>query len=361
MRLTRRAGGRLALGMLGGIFGAGQALPAESDRPTGKTFYYSGPLSDHFDGTRFFNPGGRAEPRGFAEVLKWRFSGGRQSWPDLYPSPFPQARPSEAARTGVRAILVGHATFLLQIGGLSILTDPVWSERASPFSDIGPRRHNPPGVAFEALPRIDAVLISHNHYDHLDLPTIERLWHRDRPHIVAPLGNDAIIKARDPAIAVTTLDWGEHVALAPGIRVSAVPAQHWSARTLNDRNHALWAGFVLTARGRTVYFAGDTGFGDGHIFRAIAARHRRIDLALLPIGAYEPRWFMTDQHMNPNDAAQAFQLLGARQALGFHWGTFQLTDEAVDKPAIDLDRALAKRAIPPSRFLAARPGQSWVG
>lgn len=361
MRLTRRGGGRLALGMIGSILGTGRAHPAEIGGPAGRTFYYSGPLSDHFDGARFFNPDRRAEPRGVGDVLRWRLSGSRQSWPDRYPSPFAAARPSGLTPVGLRAIFVGHATFLIQIGGLSILTDPVWSERASPFSGVGPRRHNPPGIAFDDLPPIDAVLISHNHYDHLDLSTIERLWRRDQPQIIAPLGNDAIIQARDPAIVVTTLDWGQRTVLAPGATVSAVPAQHWSARTLNDRNHALWAGFVIEARGRTVYFAGDTGFGDGRIFSGIAAGHRRIDLALLPIGAYEPRWFMAEQHMNPDDAVRAFQRLRAKQALGFHWGTFQLTDEAVDLPALDLGRALATRDIPSKRFLAARPGQVWPG
>jgi L-ascorbate metabolism protein UlaG (beta-lactamase superfamily) len=260
----------------------------------------------------------------------------------------------------MRATLVGHATFLLQVGGLSILTDPVWSDRASPFSAVGPRRHNPPGIAFDDLPRIDAVLISHNHYDHLDLPTLGRLWLRDRPLILAPLGNDAIIRAENSGIVVTTLDWGGKVTIG-GLTVTAVPAQHWSARGLTDRNHALWAGFVVTGGGRTIYFAGDTGFGSGRHFRAIAARHRRIDLALLPIGAYEPRWFMAAQHMNPDDAVQAMRLLGARQALGYHWGTFQLTDEAVDQPTRDLAEALAKRQIFADRFLAMRPGEVWQG
>lgn len=360
MRWTRRSAGRLALGGLADIVGAGRARPAETGTPSGRTFYYSGPISDHFDGERFYNSRGRSEPRSIAEVLNWRLSGSREEWPDTYPSPFAGARPPKSGQAGFRAILVGHATFLLQIGGLSILTDPIWSERASPFWTVGPRRHNPPGVTFDDLPRIDAVLISHNHYDHLDLPTIERLWRRDRPLFVAPLGNDAIIRARDPAIAVTTLDWGEQTALGRGVRATAVPVQHWSARTLNDRNHALWAGFVVTGHGRTVYFAGDTGLGDGTVFRRVAARHQRIDLALLPIGAYEPRWLLADQHMNPDDAVQAFRLLRADQALGFHWGTFQLTDEGVERPALDLRLALAKRGIPNNRFLAMRPGQTWV-
>jgi hypothetical protein len=167
--------------MIGSILGAGRANSAEKGGPTGRTFYYSGPLSDHFDGVRFFNPDRRAEPRSLEDALRWRLSNARQTWPYPYPSPFPSARPSSLSPVELRAILVGHATFLLQIGGLSILTDPVWSERASPFPAVGPRRHNPPDIAFDDLPRIDAVLVSHNHYDHLDLSTIERLWSRDRP------------------------------------------------------------------------------------------------------------------------------------------------------------------------------------
>jgi L-ascorbate metabolism protein UlaG (beta-lactamase superfamily) len=359
MRWTRRAASRLALAALGGAI-TGRARAEEPKAATGRSFYYSGPVSDHFDGERFFNPDGAVTPGGLLQVLRWRLTNPRQDWPDPYPSPFAGARPGPPGRD-LRATLVGHAPFLLQIGGLSILTDPVWSQRASPFSAVGPRRHNPPGVAFDDLPRIDAVLISHNHYDHLDLPTLQRLWRRDRPLIVAPLGNDAIVRAYDASIEVATLDWGQQTALGRGVSATAVPAQHWSARAPTDRNHALWAGFVVTGGGRTVYFAGDTGFGSGKVFQGVAARHRPIDLALLPIGAYKPRWFLQQQHMNPDDAVRAFGLLRARQALGFHWGTFQLTDEGVEEPVNDLAKALAVRGIVETRFLAMRPGQVWSG
>jgi L-ascorbate metabolism protein UlaG (beta-lactamase superfamily) len=328
------------------------------------SFYYQGPPSDHFDGQRFFNPGSTADPRGLGDVLRWRLTEEAEPWPEHYPSPFGEAQPRPASPADLRVTLVGHATFLIQIGGLAILTDPVWSERASPFAFVGPRRHNPPGIRFDDLPRIDAVLISHNHYDHLDLPTLERLWRRDRPRIVAPLGNDTIIRTTHPEIAVTAVDWGDAVTLpagrGPGIVVTAEPVHHWSARAVSDRNHALWAAYVLDGGRRRVLFAGDTGFDEGRPFRRIAARHPRMDVALLPIGAYEPRWFMRAQHMDPDDAVQALGILQARQALGYHWGTFRLTNEGAERPARDLAAALAARSVAPRRFLAMQPGQVWT-
>ena len=357
MTWSRRRFNRL---LATGALLAGGSARAEAQAGS---FYYRGPPSDHFDGRRFFNPGDDPEPRGVGEVLRWQATRTPEPWPESYPSPYADASVRPPAPRELRVTLVGHATFLIQTAGLTILTDPIWSERASPFAFAGPRRHNPPGIRFDDLPRIDAVLISHNHYDHLDLPTIGRLWQRDRPRIVAPLGNDAVIRAADPAIAVTAVDWGDSVALGreggPAATVTAEPVHHWSARATTDRNHALWAGYALKADGRTLFFAGDTGFAEGRPFRRAAARHPRIDVALLPIGAYEPRWFMRAQHMNPDDAVQAMGLLGARQALGFHWGTFQLTDEGVDRPAADLAIALRTRRIAPSRFVASRPGQTW--
>ena len=346
-RFTKLIG---ALPLLGAASGA---------RASEGGFYYNGPPSDHFDGQRFFNPGG-TPPRGLGEFLRWRLTEREVPWPEAYPSPFQDTPPSRLEQRDLRVSFVGHATFLIQMAGRNILTDPTWSERASPVTFAGPRRYNPPGIRFEDLPRIDAVLISHNHYDHMDLSTVARLWQRDRPRIVAPLGNDTVIRAHHPDIAVTALDWGDRLELASGLQAIVEPAHHWSARATNDRNHALWASFVLCGGGRSLYFAGDTGFGGGRHFQGIAARHPGPDVALLPIGAYEPRWFMAPHHMNPEDAVRAFQILKARSALGFHWGTFKLTNEGVDQPPRDLTAALRTRGIDARRFAAMRPGQVWT-
>jgi L-ascorbate metabolism protein UlaG (beta-lactamase superfamily) len=332
---------------------------AWSARAAEGSFYYNGPRTDHFDGERFFNPGGQ-QSRGLGEFLRWRFTEKSVSWPEVYPSPFRDIPPARVQGRELRISFVGHATFLIQTGGHNILTDPIWSERASPFPFAGPRRYNPPGIGFEHLPPIDAVLISHNHYDHLDIPTLARLWQRDRPKVVAPLGNDTVIRSQLPNIEVTALDWGSRWELAPGLQALVEPAHHWSARATNDRNHALWASYILRTAGPSVYFAGDTGFGEGRHFRQIATRHPHLDVALLPIGAYEPRWFMAPHHMNPKDAVQALGILKAGSALGFHWGTFKLTNEAIDQPPRDLADALREVGMPARRFTPMRPGQVWT-
>ena len=354
--LTRR---RLAA-LLGAMPALG-SLPWFGGCTAGGRAGHAGPVSDHFDGTRFFNPGG-AGPRGLLDLARWQLAGRGEDWPEAYPSPFPPDRPPRrVAGAALRVSFVGHATFLLQGAGLNILTDPVWSERASPFSFAGPRRVNPPGIAFDDLPPIDVVLLSHGHYDHLDVETLARLWRRDRPRIVAPLGNDAAIRGHDPAIAVTAADWGDTVPLGNGVEAVLEPVHHWTARGLTDRNRALWCGFVLRGLGDGVFFAGDTGFDGGRPFRRVAGRHGALGLALLPIGAYEPRWFMASQHMNPAEAVRSFGLLGARRALGYHWGTFRLTNEGVERPLADLAAALADEDVDPARFIAARPGQVWPG
>jgi len=349
--LSRRSFVRL-IGSLPFLSAASQANSAPG------SFYYRGPPSDHFDGRRFFNPGGERS-RSFVDFLHWQLTKNAVPWPEAYPSPFHDKPPARVGKRDLRISFVGHATFLIQIAGQNTLTDPIWSERASPVPFAGPRRHNLPGIPFENLPQIDAVLISHNHYDHLDLPTLARLWERDRPRIVVPLGNDTIIRAQHPEIAVTALDWGDRITLAPGLQVLVEPAHHWSARATNDRNHALWASFVVRGGGRSIYFAGDTGFGDGRHFHAIAARHPGLDVALLPIGAYEPRWFMAPNHMNPEDAVRAFRILKAKSALGYHWGTFRLSDEGIEEPPQDLATALQAQGISVRRFAAVRPGQVW--
>jgi L-ascorbate metabolism protein UlaG (beta-lactamase superfamily) len=323
--------------------------------------YYAGPVSDHFDGTCFFLPGQPTTARkgSLLTIAKLRFSGTRARWPKHFPSPHANAKPPERA-PGLRITLVGHASFLIQIAGRNLLVDPVWSRRASPTQWLGPRRANPPGIALTDLPPIDAVLITHNHYDHMDLATIRRLWQAHRAPIIAPLGNDPILRAAHRDLPVTVMDWHDRHDLAPGLSVTLLPSQHWSARGLNDRRMALWGSFLFQIPGFSLLHIGDTAYGDGGTFRDIRARYGAPDLAIIPIGAYEPRWFMHTAHVNPAEAVQAMQDLGATQALGHHWGTFQLTDEPIEAPAQDLALALAAQSIPPERFLALRPGQAWV-
>ena len=337
---------------LAAVTGAGYVTAARS-----RNRYYQGPPSDHFDGVRFSNLDG-SKDRGFAEFLRWQLGGGREDWPGSYPSPFHDRPPARV--DGLRVTLVGHASLLIQTAGVNVLVDPHWSERASPVSFGGPRRVNPPGIAFEDLPPIDAVLITHNHYDHLDLPTVARLWHAHRPRILAPLGNDAIIRAYDDAIPVETGDWGAAFALSGSVTAHLVPALHWSARGLNDRRMALWGAYVLATPSGQIHHVGDTGYGDGAVFRAVRERFGRMRLATLPIGAYEPRWFMRPQHMNPEEAVRAMQDLGAEQALGHHWGTFRLTDEGIERPIEALAAALQAQGVPAERFRAMRPGEVWA-
>jgi L-ascorbate metabolism protein UlaG (beta-lactamase superfamily) len=341
----------LGLPALAALGGAAYAAVARARNP-----YYGGPSTDHFDGVRFFTPG-QPPDKGLAELLRWQLGGGRANWPETFPNPFQDRPPARV--DGLRVALVGHATLLIQVAGLNILADPVYAERASPLSFAGPRRVNPPGVAFDDLLPIDAVLLTHNHYDHLDVEAVSRLWRRDRPRILAPLGNDAIIRGHDAAVAVETRDWGQSVPLSPRIAAHLEPCLHWSARGLNDRRMALWCAFLLTTPAGPIYHVGDTGYGDGGMFRAVLDRFGPPRLALLPIGAYEPRWFMQPQHMNPTEAVRAMADCGAVQALGHHWGTFRLTNEGVEEPTQALAAALEAAEVPPERFRALRPGEVW--
>lgn len=318
--------------------------------------YYAGPRSDHFDGLRFFNPGQRGSDRSMLEVLRWKLRFGAASWPRHVP--IRPARPL-ARVEGLRVTMVGHATLLIQAAGRNLLTDPVWSQRASPLRFAGPMRATAPGIAFEDLPTIDTVLLSHNHYDHLDLATLARLHARDAPLIVTPLGNDAIVRGAIAGARVVTGDWGDRVALDGGATVDIVAANHWSSRGISDRRMALWGGFMLRTSAGLIYFAGDTGYGEGALFRALRADYGTPDLALLPIGAYAPRWFMAPQHADPSEAVRILLDLNARAALGIHWGTFQLTDEPREEPARLLRSAAVAAGLDPTRFIAAEPGTVW--
>jgi L-ascorbate metabolism protein UlaG (beta-lactamase superfamily) len=277
----------------------------------------------------------------------------RTPWPSHVPveprRPPPPAHPDEAIVT-----FIGHSTFLIQTSLGNILTDPIYSERAGPMKFVGPRRVRRPGIAFDDLPQISMVLVSHNHYDHLDLPTLRALDRRFHPLFVTPLENGAVLKP-DGIRRVQELDWWEDATTtAPGIWLT--PAQHFSSRGLFDRNRALWGGFVISTPSLRIFFAGDTGYG--RHFREIRERYGRVDLALLPIGAYEPRWFMEAIHMNPAEAVQAHLDLEARQSIGMHFGTFRLALEGIEDPVTDLEKELLAREVPSKSFQTLGFGDS---
>jgi L-ascorbate metabolism protein UlaG (beta-lactamase superfamily) len=311
---------------------------------------YRGPTSDHFDGRRFRNA--RENARGFLDFLRWmrtREAVPWRAWTEGTRFPPPPARVED-----LRVTFVNHATALLQTAGANIVTDPVWSERVSPVSWAGPRRHRPVGVAFEDLPRIDLVAVSHNHYDHLDLATLSRLAGRDHPVFVTGLGNRALLEARGVDRAVE-LDWWQSREVSEGLTVTCVPVQHFSGRGLGDRNRTLWCGFVFSTAAGDLFFAGDTGYSD--LFRRIGDRFPALRLALLPIGAYRPEWFMGPVHASPAEALQIHRDLGARTSVAIHFGTFRLTDEGQEEPAEEIGRLLAREPEPKPRFWVMENGE----
>jgi L-ascorbate metabolism protein UlaG (beta-lactamase superfamily) len=340
--------GFAAIGAIAGVFGL----------RTASAPYYGGPVSDHFDGTRFFDPHS-SPPKSLATLLRWYMGREKAEWPAWVPSPYSDRPPARVAGLEWRLSYVGHASWLLQTAGLNILIDPVWARRVSPVSFLEPVRVNDPGIAFDALPPIDAVLVSHNHYDHLDTTTLAALITPHRPRVITPLGNDTIMRANDDAIRAEAHDWYERIALASGVAVTLVPSRHWSARGPLDRNKALWAAFVIDTPAGRIFHVADSGYGDGFHFRDARERFGPFRLAILPIGAYEPRWFMRDQHMNPEEAVMAFRDSGAQLALGHHYGTFQLTDEAIDAPIEALKVARAAAGISAETFRVLRPGEAW--
>lgn len=316
--------------------------------------YYRGPVSDHFDGERFFNPDGDEALRppagrsrgGF--LIRYLLSRDeRPAWPEQV-AVRQSVPPARVEGERMLVTWVGHATALVQTQGLNILTDPVWSEKAGPFG-LGPRRVAAPGVAFDDLPKIDLVLVSHAHYDHLDLATLKRLWARDRPRIVTSLGNDSIIGGA--GVPATALDWGGRVAVKPGIEVVVTPAHHWTSRWMTDRNRALWSGFVVRLPGGNLFYSGDTGAGDFG-WATAAAGEGPIRLALLPIGAFRftEGQMASGAHMGPLDAVEAFRRSGASRGIGVHWGTFRLSYEGYDTPPRLLEAAMRCAGMAPARF-----------
>ena len=318
--------------------------------------YYKGPSSDHFDGVQFYNPWNRRY-HSFWSFLRWRFQAKPKSWPKKVAS-LKDTPPAHVPGSTLRVSFVGHSTVLIQTENMNILTDPIWSERASPFAWLGPKRVAAPGISFDQLPKIDLILVTHNHYDHLDLPTLKKLWDRDQPLILAPLGNDVVIHTVYSDIVVDTLDWHQNTKIG-NITVHLEPIQHWSARNLRDRDKALWGAFVIESPSGKIYFAGDTGYGTGDHFRKTVENFGPFRFAMLPIGACEPRWFMNYAHMNPEEAVVAHQVLNGPYTLAIHHATFQLADEGYDDPVRELASAKLKHQIKDEWFRALKVGEAW--
>jgi len=294
------------------------------------TTYYSGPISDHFDGVRFYNPG-KPHPHTLWDILKWRLTTDPRPWPQSVNNEFEDNPPSSVRGEQLRVSWVGHVTFLLQTHGVNILTDPVWSDRASPVDWAGPKRVHAPGIKMENLPPIDLILISHNHYDHLDVKTLQSLWNRDKPRIIVPLGNDQIIKDFDSNIQVEAYDWKTTIKINEDIKIGVEPMHHWSARGLFDWNKALWAAFVIKTPSGNIYFVGDSGYGNGDNFKEVLHQYESFRLALLPIGAFSPRWLVAYSHMSPLEAIAAFKDLNTPRSIPIHYATFPLADDGYDE------------------------------
>jgi len=276
----------------------------------------------------------------------------RTPWPSALPVTTVQPPPLGGASAAVT--FIGHSTFLIQTPAGHLITDPIYALKAGPFGWFGPRRVRRPSVAFDDLPRISTILLSHNHYDHCDLRTLRALQERFQPQVITPLGNARLLGSAG-ITRVEELDWWSESRESP-FRVGLTPAQHFSARTPLDRNRALWGGFVFSAGGVRMFFAGDTGYAPH--FREVRARWGRVDLAFLPIGAYQPRWFMKDVHMDPAEAVQACQDLGSPASIAMHFGTFQLTTEGIDEPLRALERTLDGHGMPRDAFRALGFGES---
>jgi L-ascorbate metabolism protein UlaG (beta-lactamase superfamily) len=298
-------------------------------------------VSDHFDGTRFYDP--KVDYKNtFWATLKWQLNKESKAWPDKVSVTHYDIPPQRVYGDDLRVSNIGHVTFLIQTQGLNILTDPIWSQRASPVTFAGPKRVIDPGIKFEDLPPIDVVWISHNHYDHLDIKTIERLWVAHKPRIIAPLGNDKVVASYNKDIVVETYDWGDQVEISKAVKFHLSPMQHWSARGIWDRNKALWAALTIQTDGGNIYFIGDSGYGNGRYFKRDKQKFGSFRLALLPMGAYEPRWFMEYAHMNPDDMLKAYIDLGEPYTVPSHYDVFKLTDEGWGEAKVVLKEAMQK-------------------
>ncbi len=314
-------------------------------------------MSGHYDGRRFHNRNGSDKHLGDISRFLWTSLFNEQPWPKWRDNPPADAIEPQVS-SGIRATYINHATVLVQVAGLNILTDPVWSERVSPVAFAGPKRVRAPGIPLSDLPEIDLILISHNHYDHLDTASLRAIRQQQdkEPLIVSGLGNQQLLRKQGYPSA-TELDWGGSLLLGD-ITIHFVECQHRSGRGALDQMKTLWGSFVLETPEGAIYFAGDTGYSEH--FREQGERWGPFALSLLPIGAYEPRWFMQDIHLNPEEAVRAHRDLRSQQSLGIHFGVFQLTWEAIDDPLVDLADALESQGVASDTFWVLEPGKGAV-
>ena len=319
---------------------------------------YTGPKSSHFDGKYFFNriPDDKSAWDMLQITAGLLFTA--EEWPEWIENQ-PRPAPIERVQSGAISVtFINHATVLIQVDGINILTDPIYSLRASPLQWAGPKRVRPPGIRFEDLPPIDVILISHNHYDHLDIDTLKKLHTHNpqgnSPLILAGLGNGQLFQEHG-LTHFRDLDWGQRVSVQ-NVEFIFSEGQHRSGRGLADQMKTLWGGFVIRTSQGAIYFAGDTGYGPH--FRHAREQYGAFVLSLLPIGAYEPRWFMKPIHLNPREAVRAHLDLASQQSLGIHFGTFQLTYEGMDQPIHDLKQALHELDVPQSEFWSLEFGEA---
>lgn len=315
------------------------------------------PITDHFNGQRFTNPtlAEQISP-GISDIFGM-IREGRPDWPTRLENAGLPKLDVDLGQDGIALTFVNHVTFLIQMPGVTILTDPVWSERTSPVSWFGPRRVRDPGLAFDALPFVDVVLISHNHYDHLDLATLKQLNARFSPLFLVPLGNRALLESAGIA-NVQEMDWWDARDVSSATRITFTPSQHSSGRGVFDRDRTLWGSFFIKHGNRSLYFGGDGGYSGQ--FTEIRQRLGAPDIALLGIGSYVPRWFMKPLHKNPAEAVRAHLDLGATLSIGMHMGTFQLAGETFEQPFTELADALAREGIDPDRFITLQEGETWL-
>jgi len=313
---------------------------------------YSGPVNDHFDGKKFINPDG-VKPQGFSAVFKWLFT--RERIKRTYVNAPYGEKPADHIGSGLRITFVNHSTFLIQIDGLNILTDPIWSDRASPFSWAGPKRLRPPGIRLEDLPKMDIILLSHNHYDHLNVSTLRWLYEKFHPRIFTSLGVKVFLEKKKIFGAVE-MDWWNDVPINDNLKIACVPAQHFSGRGMFDRDATLWSGFVIRRKGESIYFVADTGYSES-MFREIGKKFAPIKVAIIPIGAYKPRWFMSPIHTSPEESVKIHLDLRSQKSIASHFGTFPLGDDIREGALEDLNMAKQKFNLSPDAFLVMEEGK----